>query len=285
MGACDGKIADAQKEENSGFSLWLTDEPQEAVRLREKGECVVFVLTPGNGRPWVPQIPYCVEIEEDAFIDSDSPEGGNHNSPEAHYFHEISTAYLYRVWQRHKGLPWHILDTRRLSLREMTERDLDALYEIHRDEDSRIFLEGPREGRTAEREKIREYIRCMYGFYGFGIWMIWEKETGRVVGRAGLQVREGCEEPELGFAIAPAFRGKGYALEACRGVLRYGFEELELPAVRAVVHRENKKSLRLCEKLGFLVDKETKFSEDVWIGLKIERENCMIEKETEIFDE
>ncbi len=284
MGAGDGKIADAQKEENSGFSLWLTDEPQEAVRLREKGECVVFVLTPGNGRPWVPQIPYCVEIEEDAFIDSGSPEGGNHNGSEARYFHEIPTAYLYRVWQRHKGLPWHILDTRRLSLREMTEVDLDALYEIHREEDSRFFPEGLQEDRTVELGKIREYIRGMYGFYGFGIWMVSEKETGQAVGRAGLQVREGCAEPELGFAIAPAFRGKGYALEACRGVLRYGFEELELPAVRAVVHRENKKSLRLCEKLGFHVDKEMKFAEDVWIGLKIEREECMIGKGTEIWE-
>lgn len=279
MGMDVAGINGGQKEENSSFSLWLTDERQEAVRLQEAGECVVFVLTPENGRIWVPEISYCVEIGEEAAAGGGTVKGRTEGQ-KPDWTAEISAAYLYRVWQRHKGLPWHILDTRRLSLREMTEADLDALYEIHQEEESRIFMESPEKDRETEREKMREYIRCMYGFYGFGIWMIEEKKTERVVGRAGLQLREGCTEPELGFAIAPAFRGRGYAEEACRAVLRYGFEELEFPVIRAAVHRDNEKSLRLCEKLGFLVDKEIKFDKDVWIGLKMEQKNGMIENKS-----
>lgn len=231
--------------------IWLTDEEEEAVRLKKDGECVIFVLTEHNRMAFPAGIEYCVE---DAGTD------------------EISEDFLRRVWQRHAGLPWEILDTKRLLLREMTEQDLDALYEIQGGEESPDFMDRPETDRQAQLWKMKDYIRCMYGFYGFGIWMIVLKEDGKVIGRAGLQMREGCEEPELGFAVAPAFRGRGFAFEACRAVLRYGFEELELPVIRAVVHCRNGKSLRLCEKLGFVVDDRAAFQDDLWIGMKIDRD-------------
>ena len=92
-----------------------------------------------------------------------------------------------------------------------------------------------------------------------------EKKSGCVIGRAGLQIRDGFESPELGFAVAPAFRGRGYAEEACRAVMEYSCRELGFEEIRAVVRRENKKSQRLCEKLGFSVDSETGYSDGMWI--------------------
>lgn len=231
--------------------IYLTDGENEAVRLKKAGKCVIFILTENNRGAFPTGIEYCVEDDwED----------------------EIPDDFLCRVWQRHAGLPWNIVDTKRLSLREMTEEDLDALYEIQGGEESSGFMDHLESDRQVLLCKMKDYIRCMYGFYGFGIWMILLKESGEVIGRAGLQMREGYEEPELGFAIAPAFRGQGFASEACRAVLQYGFDELGLSGIRAVVHCSNRKSLHVCEKLGFTVDNEAVFKDGLWIGLKTDRD-------------
>lgn len=165
--------------------------------------------------------------------------------------------FLWRVWLRRQSLPWHICETRRLALREMTEEDLDFLYEMQESGEAGRFLERLNGDREEERQKLEAYRRQMYGFYGFGIWMVIEKESGACVGRAGLQMRDGFEEPELGFAIAEKYRRRGYAEEACLAVLEYAEDELELSKVRAVVDEENINSRRLCEKLGFFVDKRS----------------------------
>lgn len=233
------------KLEREEMTIWFADEEEEAVRLKRKGECVVFLLTETNRHIFIPGITYCVE-----------------GCPE-----EVPEDYLRRVWQRHRGLPWHILDTERLTLREMTEADLDALYEIQGGEESSGFMDRLETDRHRQLIKMKEYIRSMYGFYGYGIWMAVLKESGQAIGRVGLQIREGCEEPELGFAIAPGFRGRGFAYEACRAALDYAFEKLDFSAVRAVAHRGNKASLGLCEKLGFVVDKCASLPGDMWIGM------------------
>ena len=83
-----------------------------------------------------------------------------------------------------------------------------------------------------------------------------------------MQIRDGYGEPELGFVIAPAYRGHGYAREACEAVLQVVREELFFETIRAVVHRDNEKSLRLCKKLGFIVDNKAGKDENPWIFLR-----------------
>ena len=116
--------------------------------------------------------------------------------------------------------------------------------------------------------QIRDEIRYQYGFYEFGIWIVELAESHTVIGRAGLQLRDGYGEPELGFVIAPAYRGHGYAREACEAVLQVAREELFFETIRAVVHRDNEKSLRLCKKLGFIVDNKAEKDENPWIFLR-----------------
>lgn len=231
-------LADALRRE-AGASVWLTDQPQAAEALAEAGRCVVYVLTPRNqGAGW-PGTEWCAERPDREF--------------------------LWRVWLRKQGLPWHICETQRLCLRETVEEDLDCFYEMMEDADSARFLAPLEENRQKEKEKLLAYRQQMYGFYGFGIWTVLEKSTGRVVGRAGLQMREGGTEPELGFGILSRERGQGYGEEACRAVLHYAREELELPFVRAMVEEENVKSRRLCEKLGFSVDNMEETEGRRWI--------------------
>lgn len=52
--------------------------------------------------------------------------------------------------------------------------------------------------------------------------------------------------------IAPEFQRKGYATEVCTEILSYAQNMLGMQQVRAVIHRKNTASIKLCEKLGFV---------------------------------
>ena len=105
--------------------------------------------------------------------------------------------------------------------------------------------------RQQEEEYTRDYIKNIYHFYGYGMWLIVLKESGEVIGRAGLEYKEGLEGLELGFMLGKEYQHEGYAFEACRAILDYARVELEQSGVYAVVHEENRESIALCERLGF----------------------------------
>ena len=83
----------------------------------------------------------------------------------------------------------------------------------------------------------------------------WRK-TGRIIGRAGLDVREGYELPELGFVIEKASQRKGYGKEVGIAILNYAKEELFFDSVQALVEKENLASVRLLEYLGFTYERD-----------------------------
>lgn len=269
-----------------GGPVWLTDDPTEARRLQGEGECVAFVLTRENRELDLSGIPFCFAPEEGDLRATAGEEGCREDGGESlegrstesgaawvrRMAERIGEEELGRVWQRHAGLPWRIADTRRLSIRETTEDDADILYRIQKDAQDAGFLEPMEEEPAARREVIRAYRRYVYGFYGFGIWTVTLRPGGQVIGRAGLEMAGDAPEPCLGFAIAPEERGKGYAKEACRAVLRYGFEELDLPAVRARVRRDNAASRKLCEELGFFADQKAQEAGGLWTELLLDAE-------------
>lgn len=164
---------------------------------------------------------------------------------------EVDREFYVRIWQRLTGKPWHILDTDRCSVRETTVEDVDAFYEIYREPSITEYMEGLFEDREEEKNYIETYAKTIYKFYGFGMWTVLEKETGKVIGRAGLSMREGFEDPELGFVIGVPWQGKGIAREVSAAILKYAKEELGFDRMQALAKPENKKSVSLLEKLGF----------------------------------
>ena len=144
-----------------------------------------------------------------------------------------------------------ICETKRCIIREMSEDDMEAIYEIYRGENVRKYMDSLQEDRKKELELIRSYIKNQYGFWGYGIWMIERKEDRRVIGRVGFHLRQGYEEPELGFVIGEEYQRLGYAYECCKAVLETGRKEYEFDRVQALVKEENKASISLCKKLGF----------------------------------
>ncbi len=156
-----------------------------------------------------------------------------------------------KAYERLAGLPWQILTTPRLTLRESTVTDVEDFYRIYQEPSITKYMEELFPDRDEERYYMKDYIQKIYGFYGFGLWSVIHTVTGIVIGRAGLSVREGYGLPELGFVTDVAFQHQGYTYEICEAILRYAWEELEFSQVQAFCHPKNTASLHLLQKLGF----------------------------------
>ncbi len=167
---------------------------------------------------------------------------------------ELDIEYLEQVYRRCAGLPWDVLDTERCHLRETTVADVEDFYRIYAEPSITEYMEDLYDTPEQEKEYTRKYIENVYGFYGFGVWTVVKKDTGEVIGRAGISYREGFEVPELGFVIGVPWQGQGYAYEVCRAVLQYGHEQFGFEQIQAFVEPGNKVSLHLCAKLGMIFE-------------------------------
>lgn len=189
-------------------------------------------------------------------------------------FEEVDFHFLDLVYRRHHNLPWTVLETERCFLREITLEDLDALYELYRPAEITRYVSGPSEDRAKQEEYTRAYIDYMYRFYGYGLWAVIEKNSGRLIGRAGLShmaaealPSQGDGTPEdvvlpeagpslqLGYVIGLPYQNRGYATEVCQGILAYAGETLNVPKIYCLIQKENHRSVHLAEKLGFQLEK------------------------------
>lgn len=171
-------------------------------------------------------------------------------------FEEVDYNFLKRVYQRHHRIPWTIFETERFIVRELDLSDMDALFELYSYDGMTDYMEGlyPYE---EECNYQKAYIENMYRFFGYGMWLVFEKETGKLVGRAGVEHREELEgELELGYAIGIPWQGKGYATEVCEGILKYVRDELGFEEICSLVQPGNEASIHLLEKLDFTLEEE-----------------------------
>ena len=227
-GSCAQKDSQARKRIPSAGALYLTDHPEEARRLAG-GDCFILLyLTEESRRLPMGAYPYAVESLED--IDAEDLEG---------------------IYRRLLGVPWEILRTPRLVVREQCEQDLDSLYEIYAHPDMTAWMEGLSADRAEEAARLQSYIRTVYPLYGFGLWMLEKRADGQCIGRAGFFWRDGAEYPELGFAVKKEEQKKGYCMEACRAILAYGFSELGFGGVQALTRENNLAAEAVLERLGF----------------------------------
>lgn len=142
----------------------------------------------------------------------------------------IDREYLDTVYCRCHHIPCRIADTERLLIREMAIDDLDGLMEVFDSNEKTKFFEPFYDHREDAKEFLAAYIRNVYPFYDYGIWGIYLKATGRMIGIAGFTPREGTGEKvvlELGYAVSRTYQNCGYAREACGAVIEYAEENLK----------------------------------------------------------
>ena len=156
------------------------------------------------------------------------------------------------------------IETVRLRLRAFTPDDLDALQLVFGDTDVMQYISG---GKPRTREETETGLRrTIEGWQrrGFGLWAVVEKATDKVIGYCGLIPLEETPEIELAYGLAKTSWGKGLAPEAAHASLRFGFEEMKLERIVAVVNPQNVSSQRVLEKLGMKYTKnERHYDEDL----------------------
>ncbi len=167
-------------------------------------------------------------------------------------FEEVDASFLEKAWQRFHHIPWTIAETKRCMIRELTLDDMDDLFELYSDEELTKYME-PLFDYEEETTYQRAYINNMYRYFGYGMWLVFLKETGELIGRAGLEHREyhGETEVELGYLIAAKYQRQGIATEVCRAILDYADEELDLQGMNCLIEEGNTPSINLAETLGF----------------------------------
>ena len=214
-------------------SIFLAEDAALLSEMRERGMTVLAFAEREKEDQTIPEVDFVVEG-----------------------FEEVNLRFLQQVYQRRHHLPWTILETKRCIVREFTLDDLDDLFALYAGEGMTDYIE-PLYEYEKEKEYQISYMKYMYGFYGYGMWLVIDKESGKLIGRAGIENREElCGELELGYAIGVPWQRKGYATEVCLAIMEYAKEELECEKLNCLIEQGNTVSEHVAEKLGFVMCEE-----------------------------
>jgi ribosomal-protein-alanine N-acetyltransferase len=141
------------------------------------------------------------------------------------------------------------IETSRLILRPWTIEDEDPLFYIL--QEAEILKYFPLTSFTLE--KTQRYILHQlkhWQDHGYGHWAVTLKEEGRLIGWAGLEFLPETDENEVAYLLSHETWGCGYATEAARAAVNFGFNTACLPRIIGLVHPENAGSIRVLEKCG-----------------------------------
>lgn len=149
-----------------------------------------------------------------------------------------------------------MISTDRLILRPAVDADRDAIAAMNGDARVGAWLGGVR-GR-AESDAFVDRVQAHQAEHGFGFWVVERQADARVVGMTGLWwVPPEMAMPnavEIGWRFHPEAWGQGYATEAAKAALAYGFETLRLPEIIAFTARTNLASQSVMRRIGMSHD-------------------------------
>lgn len=142
----------------------------------------------------------------------------------------------------------YILKTERLILREFEISDAQNMFDLNADPEVIRYTGDPPFGSVDEAkvflENYSDYLKNAYGR-----WAVILKESNEFIGWCGLKYHEEGYV-DIGFRFFKSRWGKGYASEASKATLAYGFKTLNLDEIIARVIAENIASVRVLEKLN-----------------------------------
>lgn len=140
-----------------------------------------------------------------------------------------------------------------MEFREPQPGDLDGYRALFLDREVERWLRIPPEPPFSEADVFAKLSedRWHWDEHGFGPWALIERESGELVGRAGLkhQLVNGVQEVELGWAVRSDRWSRGYATAAARAGIEWA-PELGLGELVALIMEDNAASRRVAEKLG-----------------------------------
>jgi RimJ/RimL family protein N-acetyltransferase len=138
-------------------------------------------------------------------------------------------------------------DTERLRFRPVGMEDRDELLALQEDPVYARYMS------IYDRAGMEGYLRKVgdeWAERGHGRVAILKRDDDRFLGRTGLKHWPQFEETEVGWVLRPDARGHGYATEAARASLQWGFEQFDFPYITAMIQPSNVASARVAERLG-----------------------------------
>ncbi len=150
------------------------------------------------------------------------------------------------------------IETKRLILRGWRESDFDAFAAMMADPQVALYLTADQ--RPQDRATAWRGMATLIGHWalrGYGLFVVEEKHSGAFVGRVGAWQPAGWVGFEIGWGLAPAYWGRGYALEAARAAGDWIFASFDLEKLVSLIHERNTPSQKLARRLGMTPGAET----------------------------
>jgi RimJ/RimL family protein N-acetyltransferase len=149
------------------------------------------------------------------------------------------------------------IETERLIIRPFTLDDIEPSYEMNLDaEVSKFTGDGGVVSREEIERRIVEDVLGDYKKHGFGRLAVELKGENKFIGFTGLKYLDDIDEVDLGYRFMSKYWGMGYATETGKAMLDFGFNQLKLERIIAMLLPENKGSINVLKKLDFKFEKE-----------------------------
>ncbi|MDX1978495.1 MAG: GNAT family N-acetyltransferase [Pseudanabaenaceae cyanobacterium bins.68] len=143
-----------------------------------------------------------------------------------------------------------VLASDRLWLKPVQLDQFEQFYQILTDQYVRHYLCDQKVIPRSEAMAMLHQSLELFAQFGFGIWGLELKTCGSVIGFAGLWYFFGEPQPQLIYALLPAWTRQGLATEAAQAVINYSFDLLGFAYLVASCDRANLDSARLAQRLG-----------------------------------
>jgi RimJ/RimL family protein N-acetyltransferase len=155
-----------------------------------------------------------------------------------------------------------VVTTPRLVLRTFRRDDLSAYAALNADPKVYVQLGGEPLSRE-HSDEIAAWAQQCYEAERLGLLAVERRSDGEFLGMCGLHHQESHpDEVEIAWRFASQHWGHGYATEAARGWLRYGFTVLGLPRVISMTDHDNVRSIAVMQRLGMTFVEATTIVDD-----------------------
>jgi RimJ/RimL family protein N-acetyltransferase len=142
------------------------------------------------------------------------------------------------------------LETPNLILRPWLVDDAEALCNILQEPEMMKYFPPSSPSNVEKAQRYISHQLHLWEEHGYGHWAVVTREDGQLAGWNGLEYLTEINETEVAYLLTRRVWGHGYATEAARAAVAFGFGTCNLPAIIGLVHPGNTGSIRVLEKCG-----------------------------------
>ncbi len=196
-------------------------------------------------------------------------------------FEDLGYSYFDHIFHRYNKSPITITETPRLILRELSEQDLTSLFRIYQEPGLTTYMDEKNTDFEDFYGRMCSYISSVYSFFEYGMWGVFLKETGELIGECGIQsdVLDGQEEIQIGYLLSTPYQKKGMAKEMIQATLQYAHSTFSFQRIVAQILPNNTASIATAKSCHFRLEKRIKKADTAYYLYVWKPENSLPSKE------